>query len=352
MKQTRRGRGIGYTLAHSLYITKSWNWFLELMGRAAEAVLVISVLYASVKLLPVVHMPAGLDVVIFIAQFVALDVGGLSLGKLAKQAQNEGNTEGASQASRMSKALITVMIVGVVVVAIEQLFPIPADWKLGIDTALLIARSILAVLYGHIIHTLRKEDLFTDEELLQPEDAYHSWSLVGMAAHLQREYQQLASDQEQRLNEMQASFEQRLADTRNQMLSSLQQLQGASAIDLEALTEAITSQIEAANEARFEALSQTMMRQQVTVTEAREARQIEAPKKPREAKPPASNIVTLRQAGTPATDKRAMVYALLDKGDQRSSYQLAPVVGCSAATVQRYMKDWRTEHGEATGTEE
>jgi hypothetical protein len=63
-------------LAQSEYITVAWNWFMILAGKAAEPVLVASVLYASVKLLPIVHFPAQCDVVVFIAQFVALDIGG------------------------------------------------------------------------------------------------------------------------------------------------------------------------------------------------------------------------------------------------------------------------------------
>ena|SRR5450755_686658 len=82
------------SLAQSDYITAAWTWFMILAGKAAEPVLVASVLYASVKLLPIVHFPPQFDVAVFIAQFVALDIGGLSLNKLADQAKKEGNDEG------------------------------------------------------------------------------------------------------------------------------------------------------------------------------------------------------------------------------------------------------------------
>jgi hypothetical protein len=65
------------SFAQSTYITTGWNWFMILAGKAAEPVLVASVLYASVKLLPIVHFPPQFDVVVFIAQFVALDIGGV-----------------------------------------------------------------------------------------------------------------------------------------------------------------------------------------------------------------------------------------------------------------------------------
>lgn len=184
-------QSLRYALAHSTYITAAWNWILETLGRAAEAILVVSVLYASVKLLPVVHMPNALDVIVFIAQFVALDVGGLSLSKLAKQAGEEGNEQGAQQAARMSKALIVVMIAGVIVVALEQLFPIPAGWKLAIDTILLIARSILAVLYGHIIHSLRPDEMFATSK---PNKA-----MAEMQASLEQQLAQVSHEQKQML---------------------------------------------------------------------------------------------------------------------------------------------------------
>lgn len=57
--------------------------------KAAEPVLVVSMLYASVKLLPVVHFIPQLDVAVFVAQFIVLDVGGLSLNKLADQAKKD-----------------------------------------------------------------------------------------------------------------------------------------------------------------------------------------------------------------------------------------------------------------------
>jgi hypothetical protein len=63
-------------------------------------------LCASVKLLPLVHFPPQDDVVVFIAQFMALDIGGLSLNTLADQAKQEGNDDGASQATRLSMALV------------------------------------------------------------------------------------------------------------------------------------------------------------------------------------------------------------------------------------------------------
>jgi hypothetical protein len=153
----RRAERIKRSLVQSTYITAAWTWFLILAAKAAEPVLVASVLYASVKLLPIVHFPPQYDVVIFIAQFVALDIGGLSLNTLAGQAKQEGNDDGASQAKRLSIALVVVMLVGVIMAGIEQVVRLDDQIGTMIDTSLLIARAILAVLYSRVIHRLRNE---------------------------------------------------------------------------------------------------------------------------------------------------------------------------------------------------
>lgn len=144
--------------AQSTYITAAWMWFMILSAKAAEPVLVASVLYASVKLLPIVHFPPQYDVVVFIAQFVALDIGGLSLNTLANQAKQEGNDEGASQAKRLSIALVVVMLVGVIMAGVDQVVRLDGQVGTVIDTILLIARAILAVLYSRVIHSLRNDE--------------------------------------------------------------------------------------------------------------------------------------------------------------------------------------------------
>lgn len=303
----RQPSRIKHSFAHSTWISRGWEWFLELMGRAAEAILVVSVLYSSAKLLPVVHMPAALDVVVFVAQFIALDVGGLSLGKLAKQAKAAHDDEGAKQASRMSTALIVIMIAGVVVVALEQLFPIPGSWKVGIDTVLLIARSILAVLYGHIIHSIK-----VDEHPAQPHDD----------PHVQPAFQHA-------LAEMQATFEHRLQQS-------------------EAASEAKIASMVRQSEARFEAF----VRQRVTVSEAKSEAPNPRHEAPAEARPLPQNVRLLKQPEAALTEKRAAVYRLAEQDTSLSSYAIAEQTRIPVSTVQRYLRERREASSEATGTDE
>jgi len=125
-------------------------------------------------------------------------------------------------------------------------------------------------------------------------------------------------------------------------------------LDVEAITEAVSKNLEA----RFEAL----MRQQIATLEAKneargaaKPRQSEAHQKTRRAKIPASQSITeastkvlaLRQRGTAPTEKRAAVYALLDANERLSSYEIAEQTGIPPSTIQRYMRDWKTQRSEA-----
>lgn len=157
-EQTRRERLKRY-LSQSNWITDAWSWFMVLAGKAAEPVLILSVLYSSAKLLPAIQplLTAQLDAVVFIAQFIALDVGGLSLNKMADQVQ-ETNPTGARNAKRLSYALVGIMIAGVILASLSGLMSQIPQVAGAIDTTLLIARAVLAVLYSRVIHSLKGDD--------------------------------------------------------------------------------------------------------------------------------------------------------------------------------------------------
>ena len=146
-------------LAHSEYITSFTNWFMGLIGRATEIVLYATVLYSSAQLYPGVKLPARLSLAVFLIQMGALDVGGLALSKLAKQARKDNNTEGAEAAMRLSHWLIGIMLAGVVTIGLEHAlpFPLPSFVTIPIDVALVVARSICAVLYGRVVHELKTD---------------------------------------------------------------------------------------------------------------------------------------------------------------------------------------------------
>src|SRR5258707_11391677 len=140
----------------SNYITDFWNWFMTLMSKAAEMVLFGTVLYSGYQLLPgVPHIPASIDAAVFVIQQGALDIGGMGLLKLAKRA---GLPRDAFPV-RLGVALVVLMILNVALASIKHTLPmIPGEVFVGIETVLLIARAIVAVLFGRSIHALRGKD--------------------------------------------------------------------------------------------------------------------------------------------------------------------------------------------------
>src|SRR5579884_447846 len=152
-----RLEAIWHSFKHSDYITALTDWFMGLAGKATEIILYATVLYSCAQLYPGVHLPETLSLWMFLVQMGALDVGGLSLAKLARQAKKEGNEEGAMQARRLSYVLIGIMLVGVVTVGIEHVVSIPEALQTGIQIVLVVARSICSVLYGRVVHLLKTE---------------------------------------------------------------------------------------------------------------------------------------------------------------------------------------------------
>src|ERR1700686_4734120 len=142
-------------LARSSWVTSATDWFMSFAGKAVELVLYATVLYSCAQLYPGVHLPESLSLAVFLVQMGALDIGGLSLGKLAKQAHEDGNDLSAKHARRLSIGLIAIMLVGVATVGIERVIPLPEQVQTGVQLVLVIARSVGSVLYGRVVHDLK-----------------------------------------------------------------------------------------------------------------------------------------------------------------------------------------------------
>jgi hypothetical protein len=258
-----------------------------------------TVLYSGYQLLPgVPHVPASVDAAVFVIQQGALDIGGMGLVKLAKRA----NLAKDAFPVRLGMSLVVLMILNVALASIKHTLPmIPSGVFVGIETLLLIARAVVAVLFGHAIYALREE--YGESTITMKE-----------ANELQQCIDELSSE---------------LASVRERL-----------------------QQCEAASEAH--------MRQHLAEAnhEAREAGNIhqrEASKVPREAKKVAAasnteahtRVLPLKQPHVAPTEKRAVVYALLDTDHRLSSYEIAAQTGYPPSTIQRYMKDWKARQAEA-----
>jgi hypothetical protein len=150
-----RWEAIKRSFTQSDCITDFWNWLMTLMSKAAELVLFGSVLYSGYQLLPnITHAPVEVDAIIFFIQQAVLDIGGMGLLKLAKRAGLPKD----SFPMRVGVILVVLMILNVVLASLKQTVPmITPGAFIDIETILLIARAIMAVLFGYAIHALREE---------------------------------------------------------------------------------------------------------------------------------------------------------------------------------------------------
>ena len=312
----------------SNYITDFWNWFMTLMSKAAEMVLFGTVLYSGYQLLPgVPHVPAAIDAAVFVIQQGALDIGGMGLLKLAKRAKLPRD----SFPVRIGVSLVVLMIVNVALASFKHTLPmIPDGVYVGIETLLLIARAIMAVLFGHAIHALREE--YGDSAITIKEAS----ELQERIEALTTELAQARQDLQQQVREIHASV--------SPLVRSVVQSHAHS----------VMSELQAV-EARFEA---QMKQQHIALTEAVCALQSEARTTPHEATQPASSrkteatvkLLSLKQRTAAPNKKRAAVYALLESNQSLSSYEIAEQTGYPPSTIQRYMRDWKTRQSEATDT--
>lgn len=205
-------------LVRSNYITAFTDWFMGLTGKATEIVLYATVLYSSAQLYPGVHLPADLSLAVFLVQMGALDIGGLALGKLAKQARADGDSVGADKAARLSQWLIGIMLAGVVTVGLEHAlpFPLPSWLMVSIDVALVIARSICAVLYGRVVH-----DLKTDSAARQADDLTTELSET-FTRELTTSLEQVRQELSSRSTELSQMFSNQLRELSQQFTLHLQ----------------------------------------------------------------------------------------------------------------------------------
>src|SRR5437588_11626492 len=89
-------------LVRSNYVTAITDWFMGLAGKLTELVLYGTILYSSAQRYPSVDLPTGLSLAVFLIQVGPLDISGLSLTTLARQAMEDSNADGAQEADTRS----------------------------------------------------------------------------------------------------------------------------------------------------------------------------------------------------------------------------------------------------------
>lgn len=163
-QQQRETRGfwtnVWQGFATSVWLTHIWEWFVSLLTRAVQPVLFGTVMYNLAGTYPGFRSPGDtIDLFVFLAQQAALDIAGLGLPTLAKQAEANGNSEGAKEARALATWLFRVMVAGVIWAGVEHTVPtIPPIVKTVIGVIFVIVRAFFAIKYSHVMGELKHSD--------------------------------------------------------------------------------------------------------------------------------------------------------------------------------------------------
>ena len=143
-------------MARSEIITDAWEVTKTYAGRIAEWVLFACMLMNIIEILPGVTLWPALSNIVLGTQVVMLDVGGFSLASMGDHARQQGDEQAARRASVTGAFLIGIMILTLLLVSIGLLWPVTRPYTNMAEKGLILVRVIMTVIYGHVIHSLRR----------------------------------------------------------------------------------------------------------------------------------------------------------------------------------------------------
>lgn len=147
---------MGYTwkdyLKDSSWVTIAWEWLQSLLGRTVDFVLWVTMIFACYQLIPGAPMPdQSVSVFMFVMQFIALDIGGMSLNQIG-QRHGLGTW---SYTRVVAYACILVTLSTIVFAGIQHATTVEQNITNWVEIILVIARSILTVLYGQAVRAIK-----------------------------------------------------------------------------------------------------------------------------------------------------------------------------------------------------
>jgi molecular chaperone GrpE (heat shock protein) len=149
-------------LKDSSWVTIAWEWLQSLLGRLVDFILWVTMIFACYQLIPGAPMPAqSISVFMFVMQFIALDIGGMSLNQI-------GQRHGLNRWSYtrvVAYACIFVTLVTIVFAGIQHAMHVSKDVTTWIEVTLVIARSVLTVLYGQAVRAIKTIEQTEDDRV-------------------------------------------------------------------------------------------------------------------------------------------------------------------------------------------
>jgi hypothetical protein len=207
----------------SEYITHFWDWFITFLGKSAEIILFATMLYDGYLVMPGVPKPAdNVDAAITLVQWAALDIGGYSLIKMSKKLGLARD----SFPCIVGYVLVSLMVINMILVPIQN--KLPANILTGVQITLLIARAVMAVIYGHAIRALK-------EELKEIEDRPFVEKLEAFSGALQK----IETESSQRIASITESLQHFMDFQKQQNLLFTERIESASLGFQNSITERI-----------------------------------------------------------------------------------------------------------------
>ncbi len=197
-------------LARSEIITDAWEVTKTYAGRIAEWVLFACMIMNIIEILPGVTLWPAISNIVLGTQVVMLDVGGFSLASMGDHARQQGDERAARRASVTGAFLIGIMILTLLLVSIGLLWPSATSYTNVAEKGLILVRVIMTVIYGHVIHSLRRVGT-------QREHATLTEQFI--------EFSQRMTDTEQRMTEQFTELEQRTATTLTELANITETVQ-------------------------------------------------------------------------------------------------------------------------------
>lgn len=154
-------------IAKSELITDAWEVTKAYAGRIAEWVLFGCMVMNIIEILPGVTLWPFVSNMVLGTQAVTLDVAGFGLASMADHARRMGDEEAACKAERTGWCLITIMVLTIALVTCGALWPVTRWFTDPTEKVLILVRVVMTVIYGHVLHGLRRIEHATTQQIQQ-----------------------------------------------------------------------------------------------------------------------------------------------------------------------------------------
>lgn len=143
-------------IERSEVITDAWEVTKVITGRLAEWILFGCMIANIIGILPGVSLPLLVTNIIMGVQIVTLDIAGFGLATMAENARATGAEKAATNAQRTAYLLIGIMMLTLLIFTLGLMVPSIREYTDIAEKVLILVRVALIVLYGHVIHSLRR----------------------------------------------------------------------------------------------------------------------------------------------------------------------------------------------------